>query len=812
MRFLAPRWRKVLRDLWTNKTRTILVLLSISVGVSAIGMVIGSQIIVSQNLPEAYAAVNPSSAIMFSLDTFGDDMVDAIRAMPEIEDAAGLRTVNVRFRTHNDEWRNLQLTAISNFEEMTINKIKPQAGAFPPKEREVLIERASLSPVLGFTDIGIGDTLTVEAPNGKQRQLQISGTVHDMSQLPAFINGAGYGYITYATLEWLGEPRNYNQVVFVVKDNKTDYAHINDVAKKVESRLESAGVDVLFSLVLPPGDHPAQQFLDAFSLILGAIGGLSLVLSGFLIVNTLSAILTQHVRQIGIMKSIGARAGQITGMYYVMVLLFGVLSLFIALPLGALGAVGLANIFAGLLNFDVGGARLEPQVVIIQVFISLLAPVLAATLPIMRGVRISVREAISDQGMGKGQFGKSFIDRMIVFLRYILPIGRPMQISLRNTFRRKSRLTLTLITLSLASTIFIAIFSIRASLQQTLFDAISFFDYDVQIIFDHPYRTERIHDEVANLPGVDAVETWGFTSTRIVRKNETESDNIVVYAPRYDSTMLSPILVEGRWLLPDDGNAIVINSDVVGNEADVADGIGADVSVGSTVTLKINNKDTQWVVVGVIRGVLTGPNIFMNFDALARATNSVGRASISLVRLDDRSAANQLAMGQLLEQRYRDSGFRVQQMSTIDQVRTTISTVFDVIIIFLLFMALLLGVVGGLGLMGTMSINVLERTREIGVMRAVGASNGSILRIILVEGMIIGLLSWTIGGLIALPASRILTDTVGMALLQAVPSYIFSTFGAILWLGIVLVVAFLASFVPARRASQLTVREVLSYE
>jgi putative ABC transport system permease protein len=634
--------------------------------------------------------------------------------------------------------------------------------------------------------------------------------VHDMSQLPAFINGSGYGYVTFETLEWLGEPRNYNQLVFVVAENKNDYDHVNNVTKAVEARMESAGIDVLFSFVPPPGDHPAQQFLDGFSLILGAIGGLALGLSGFLIVNTLSAILTQHVRQIGIMKSIGARVGQITAMYYVMVLLFGLFSLVIAIPLGALGAVGLANIFAGLLNFDVGAAQLNPQVIAVQAIISISAPILAATIPILRGVRISVREAITDQGLGKGQFGKSMIDRVIVFLRYILPIGRPMQISLRNTFRRKARLTLTLITLSLASTIFIAIFSIRASLQQTLDDALSFFDYDVQVVFDQPYRTDRIQGQLEALPGIDTVETWGFTSTRIVRENGTESDNIVVYGPRYDSTMLTPIIVEGRWLLPDDANAVVINSDVVGGEADALG--GADTRVGSTITLKINNKDTKWVIVGIIRGVLTGPNIFVNFDYLARVTNSVDRASVSLVRLKDRSPASQLTMGQAIEQLYRDSGFRVQQMTTIDQLRTTISTVFDVIIVFLLFMAVLLGVVGGLGLMGTMSINVLERTREIGVMRAVGASNGSILRIILVEGMIIGLLSWTIGGIIALPASRVLTDTVGMALLQAAPSYIFSTSGAILWLGIVLVVAFLASFMPARRASQLTVREVLSYE
>jgi putative ABC transport system permease protein len=183
-----------------------------------------------------------------------------------------------------------------------------------------------------------------------------------------------------------------------------------------------------------------------------------------------------------------------------------------------------------------------------------------------------------------------------------------------------------------------------------------------------------------------------------------------------------------------------------------------------------------------------------------------------MVRLVNRSPENQNRLGTAIEELYRGAGFRVQTMQTIGQLRATISTIFDVIIIFLLSMAVLLGIVGGLGLMGTMSINVLERTREIGVMRAVGASNRAILRIVLVEGLIIGLISWTIGGLIALPASRILTDTVGLALFQAVPSYLFSTNGAILWLGIVLVLAFFASFLPARRASQLTVREVLSYE
>ena len=269
--------------------------------------------------------------------------------------------------------------------------------------------------------------------------------------------------------------------------------------------------------------------------------------------------------------------------------------------------------------------------------------------------------------------------------------------------------------------------------------------------------------------------------------------------------MIKPIFVEGRWLRPEDANAIVVNTDVIKDEEDVG--------VGSTITVTIDDKETDFVIVGVVRSSMIGPIAFVNFDYLSRIQNSVDRAIISQVRLDDRSFENQLLYGQALEDAYRDSGFRVQQMQTLGQLQNTISSAFDGIIGFLLAMALLLGIVGGLGLMGTMSINVMERTREIGVMRAIGASNSSVLRIILVEGLIIGLISWTIGGLIAMPSQSGLTLAVGMALLESAPSYIFSTrersavagrgpCAGALW----------QALCRRARASRLTVREVLSYE
>ena len=118
----------------------------------------------------------------------------------------------MRFLTKDGDWRSLQLTAIPDYDDIGINKIQPEAGAYPPGRREVL-HRARLARPLS----GSGRRSRSATPSGgiAQRQTartRIAGTVHDMSQLPAFMNGAGYGYITFDTLEWLGEPRDYNQV------------------------------------------------------------------------------------------------------------------------------------------------------------------------------------------------------------------------------------------------------------------------------------------------------------------------------------------------------------------------------------------------------------------------------------------------------------------------------------------------------------------------------------------------------------------------------------------------------------------------
>ena len=120
--------------------------------------------------------------------------------------------------------------------------------------------------------------------------------------------------------------------------------------------------------------------------------------------------------------------------------------------------------------------------------------------------------------------------------------------------------------------------------------------------------------------------------------------------------------------------------------------------------------------------------------------------------------------------------------------------------------------VGGLGLSGTMSLNVLERTREIGLMRAVGAVSGTVRSIVLTEGALIGLLSWVIALPLSWPASHAFAIVLGNALVGRPWSASLTPSGPAIWLVIVLTISTVASLLPARRAAQISVREALAYE
>ncbi len=794
---MSPRWKKVIGDLRSNPTRTLLVVLSIFIGVFAVGAVLGTEAIVVREMNTQYRSANPANATISvsEEDSFGTEFIRLIRNMDVVGEAEGRRSYGARVQVPAGDWRDISVIAIDDFDTIQINRFQLIAGTSPPPQREILIERSGLE----LLALQVGDMLILERPDGRQRTLRIAGSVYDPTQAPAVFAGVR-GYVTPVTMEWLsGTAQDFNQLLILSAENRDNFEHNQAVARKVYERLQRSGRDPAFPLV-SDGQHPLNTFINAMVAILGAMGIMAVLLSGFLVTNTIAALLAQQTKQIGIMKSIGARSTQITLMYIVLVLCFGLVAMALAYPLAIMVARVFAYAIATFFNFDLVDTGVPTYIMIIQLAISLIVPLLAALYPVISGTRLTVRDALDSEG-GAG-YGSNLIDRLIQQIR---GLPRPMLLSLRNTFRRKGRISLTLLTLTLGGAIFISIFSIRDSLMLTLDNIIvSLFNYDVAISFERGYREELVINEAQRIPGVVAVEPWNISGTRRIRPDNTESATITLWAVPPDSQMVRPTLIEGRWLLPEDQNAIVVSAGVLQNETDV--------QVGDEIVLNIRGRDTTWRVVGQVVTIGAVPWAYVSYDVYGRVARQMGSVSSLYIQTEPRTGAMQDQVAAVLEDHLGSLGVNVTGTETGARIRADNETFFNVLISVLLGMALLIAVVGGLGLTGTMSLNVLERTREIGVMRAIGASDSTVLQVVMVEGIVLGFLSWLLGAVISFPASIFFCQQIGTLLFTFPLDFLFSMQGALIWLVISLVLAAVASFFPAWKASHVTVRDVLAYE
>src|SRR6185369_13421475 len=255
-----------------------------------------------------------------------------------------------------------------------------------------------------------------------------------------------------------------------------------------------------------------------------------------------------------------------------------------------------------------------------------------------------------------------------------------------------------------------------------------------------------------------------------------------------------------------DQNAIVIGNHLLR--------IFPNLKVGDWLTIKIDNKETRWHIVGTytITGNVNPPLLYVNYEYLSHLVGQPGQVYSLRVLTVQHDTTTQRRISDQLKALYKERGISVSSTQLGAEFIRDQKAQTNVLVYFMLGMAVMIAIVGGLGLMGTMSINVLERTREIGVMRAIGASNMDIQSIVIVEGLVVGLISWAISILLSFPITSVLCCGVGMAVLTAPMPTVYGASGIIAWLLFTIILATIASALPARRASKLTVRDTLAYE
>lgn len=809
---MKPRWRKVIHDLIDNKGRTLLVVFSIAVGVFSIGVIAGTYQIISNDMSVSYSANKPAN-IELRMTNFDEDVLTSIHNQHNVEDAEARRVFNMRVRVPGTEkWTTLDMIAFQDFETNEINLLRSVAGASTPEKREVMLEQDALQDL----DIGVGGLLEFQLPDGSTKTLPVVGIVQDTAAGAGDFLARPYGYISMDTLPYLGQPMLYNRALILVSEGGDNIFDIREAGAQLKDKLERNGSLVIRSRFSETHKHPLADTINAVLGILMALGVLIVFLSSSLIANTLNALLNQHLRYIGVIKLVGGQRRQVLYMYLTLIMAFAILALMIAVPLGGQGAYGLAQFIASEMDFNLLGYRIVPAALLIQVLVGLLVPLIAGLVPVIQGSRITVLRALSggladDEKKAKaGQERVSWFDWMQVRLTRILAsrglhIPRPFVISLRNTFRRKSRLALTLFTLTMGGAIFIGVFNVRTTLHDYIGQIGKYFVADVSLDFDQPYRLREIEQKAIEVEGVQRVEGWQFASGELLDANNDVLENINVFGPPADSKLIEPILVAGRWIQAGDVRKLAVSEGALKYYPNL--------KPGDFIKLKIEGRNETWQVIGIFKFVdREGVLAYAPYEYVSQMNDLVNRSYSFRLVTDRHDRPYQDQIAEKLDSYFRNLGFKVRVAQAGRASLDTAVESLDILVVFLLIMAVLTAIVGSMGLTGTMGMNVLERTREIGIMRAIGADDRAVMRTVIAEGVFIGMISFVLAVLLSIPVTYLLSTIVSLAVFQTPIDVVFTYTGYAIWIGLVLVLSALASVLPARNAARLTIREVLAYE
>ncbi len=807
--------RKVWRDLFQSRLRTAMVVLSTAVGVFALGLVFGLAGVISARLTADHQATIPAH-LSFHGGPFDDEAIEAVLAEPGVARAEGELYAAFRWKADGEpDWRNGTLVARANYTGQQMNLVNLVGGAWPT-DRALSVERQSsryfgLSPHAGDPSLGVSNTIIVQFGRSN-RQMPITGVVRSPLVYPPQFGGDAAFYATPEAVTWLTGLDGFNQINIVL-DNFSQ-ANADEVAQRVERRLRRMGFVTNGHIVTDPERHWFQDTIDAILAMLLVLGALAVFLSAFLIVNTMHALISQQIWQIGVMKVLGATFTQVFTAYLSTAAIYGALALFVAVPLGIMGAHLVARYLLDMLNVTAGPLRLAPGAVGIQVGVGLMVPVLAALRPVLRGARMTPRQAISSYGLG-GEFGRGPFDRLIARIRHI---PRPLALSLRNTFRRKLRVALTLLALIVGGVMFVVVMSVNSSLNRTLDTVLGDLGFDVWVGFERPYRISRLTEIASSVPGVVKAEVWSYQAANLVLGTPSilglsttpmglgqgdRTRELYLWGLPTDSTLYSARLAEGRALVPGDEYALLLNQRIALDEG---------IHAGDAVALTISGQQSLWTVVGIVINVNNNQrDCFVPFDSLAKETASLNRGSLVMVSAEQHDPESQQALIRDLRATFAEYLAEPSSFVSAADLRQSSRSQFQVITGLMLIMAILSALVGSLGLMGTMSINVVERTREIGVMRTIGAASSTINRIFVTEGVLLGLVSWLLTVPPSYPGARFFSMIIGNTL--KIPlTFHYSIAGVGLWLAIVAGLSALASLWPARLAANTRVIQVLRFE
>ena len=773
-------FRKAYRDLTKRRLRSFLTIGAIAIGVAGIVAIVST----AQNLTRAQAAAydNASQAdITFWVWDAPPATARALQDLPNVA-AAELRNNDFTKCKWNGVFRDVYIWGFDSFSNQRINEIKllgaaPQAGQFVAE-----------TSVRNLFPVQIGDTISCRASDGSMRTLMLTGFAQSPNYPSAEILDYATVYANAADVQRLLGIGGANQVMLKVRD----LSKVRETADAAAQLLSRRGLQHNAPDIRDPNNYLGKRELDALFLLLTVFSIIGLVTSGFLVANTLAAMTAEQVGEIGTLKAIGGTRPQVLTVYVIASALYGVVGTLVGIALSTLASWRLLAYIGGLLNLD-SSFSISLQGVALGAVVGIGVSIFAGLVPSFAATAIRVKDALEAYGI-TSTYGRGWSDRVVQRIVALPPLSA---MSLRNLARRKTRSLITMIVIAVAVAASLAAQSTGTSVNHAIDGLFQTFRADAWVSLDQWVGSNFAANFLA-VPGVRTAEVWSLTDGWV------GTSPVRVWGVPANTTLYSPDLVAGRWYTARDPQAVVVSTDLAQER---------NIHVGDTIRLEIAGDRRPFQVVGItidnsiFLGSTVAGKVFVSEDMVERMENRQGWATFFALGFDqhDPGYVNQTlgAIAAHFPQYQVGSGSAYEQVRGAKEQSRILS-------LALYAMSLLIGAMGALGVLNTLTLNVLERRREIGVLRSIGAVDTNLVQVFLTEGLALGLGGWLVGVVIGYPLGQLLVNLMQAVLFHI--DYVFSPTMVLASLVFALAISTLASIAPALGAARMRVGQVLRYE
>ncbi|MFN8536700.1 MAG: ABC transporter permease [Thermomicrobiales bacterium] len=776
---------KTLRDLRHRTLRSILTLFGIAIGVAGIVAISYT----ARNLAVAQTAVY-ADASQADLNIGTGDISPTIRNVLERLPNVALVEGRVVYYTRASldpaaaRWPDLRLTGIADFNAVQINRIELLAGRYP-EAGEIAIDASARSLI----PAEIGDIVYTRSRVGdRPLARRVVGFTRTPAAIDASILNQAFAYAPIADVRKEANLTGDNRLLFRLE--APDEA--GTTASRISRILGTRGIPIGFVIVRDPENAEGRRELATLLQLLTAFSILGGVLSGFLVSNTISAIMAEEMRQVGIMKSLGAGRLRLIRTYLLPALLLGGAGTALGLPLGVLGGGALGTFLANLLGLRLPPPNLAPREPLLALTVGVGVPVVAAAIPAWRGAGTPVSGLVRSYGVAAAR-GRRFLDRLL------RPVGRLSALglmALRAVGRRPARSGVTILVIAISAAAFLATQTLDASVRGTVDNLYGIYAADAFYSVGRTV-TPRYATDLSQLPDVARAEAWSRTAGFVGPLN------VDVWGVPSDTELYRYRLLAGRWY-SGQPREVVVSADHARRDS---------ITVDQLLQVDIGDQRRPFTVVGIVDdestylGSVASGKLFMTVEDVSRLTyygDGANLFALSLTRHDPAGVDEALARIELATRDVLPGTFAAyaDKESTLQAVR--------VLTLLLRAMVTIVGIVGAAGSANTLILNVTERRREIGILRAIGAGRGHLLRLLLAEGLALGLLGLAVGSVLGYLLARALVDLTGASLFRLdfllTPAIAAST--AIL----AIILSIIASVGPGLLAAHLRPIEALRYE